>query len=285
MKIAISGSTGFIGRTLSQFFSSGGWTITPIVREDFNMGGADLVKKVGGQDIIIHLAGAPLAARWTKKYKEQIVSSRVDTTRQMVDAIRNLGKKPDLFISMSAVGIYRQDKIYKESEGVYADDFIGELCRTWESEALKAMKHTRLVIFRTGLVFSPAGGALKKMLPPFRLGLGGPVGDGKQLVSWVHIDDLVSAFKYVIETKDTTGVYNLVAPEVISNREFSKILGRVLKKPAIFPVPMFMLKTIFGEGAASLMARSQGAYPDRLIYDGFRFEFRDPEDALRDLLG
>ena len=112
MKIAISGSTGFIGRTLSQFFSSGGWTITPIVREDFNMGGADLVKKVGGQDIIIHLAGAPLAARWTKKYKEQIVSSRVDTTRQMVDTIANMGKKPDLFISMSAVGIYRQDKIH-----------------------------------------------------------------------------------------------------------------------------------------------------------------------------
>ena len=195
MNIAMSGATGFIGSHLTKAFEGRGWTVIPLRRNDFEGDETLLVQKIEGADVVVNLAGATIAARWTEEYKKIICSSRIGITRRIVETMSRAGKKPGLFISTSAVGIYDTKGVYTEQDTHYAGDFLGRLAVDWERAALGAESAgVRTVIFRFGVVLGRNGGALKKMLVPFRLGLGGVIGDGTQPFSWVHIDDLVRAF-------------------------------------------------------------------------------------------
>jgi len=283
MNILITGFTGFIGRELNAHFVNAGHKVTAVTRQDFQLPGKEFLSKVDGQDVIIHLAGAPLAKRWTHKYLEEIVNSRIETTKKLVKAIKSALKKPSLFISTSAIGIYDEEKIYSEKDAVYANDFIGKLCVDWENEALQVESLLRTVIFRIGVVLDSGQGALKKMLTPFRLGLGGPIGSGKQQFSWIHIYDLVNAFQFIIDEENFEGAVNLTSPQTVTNMEFTRILGKALKRPVFLPVSPLILKIIYGKGAM-LITKSQGAYPERLLEGGFKFKFGELKKALMDLI-
>lgn len=282
MHILISGSTGLIGGRLKRAFRDAGFEVSAVGRSDFLSEAEALAEKVSGADVVIHLAGAPIIGRWTKKYKNEILSSRVETTRKLVHAVNGAAVKPRLFISASAVGIYPGDGIYDETATVSGDDFLAEVCRRWEAEASALTPETGLAIFRFGAVLSKEGGALKKMLLPFRLGLGGPVAGGKQGFSWIHTDDLAEAFLFVIKHK-LTGIFNLTAPQITDNVTFTRALGKALHRPAFFPIPAFGLKMVYGEGA-SVLTSGQKVLPARLQKEDFVFRFPNLELALGDLL-
>jgi len=283
MKIAISGSTGFLGQHLIQTVKDKGWEIIPITRADFKKNDADFQKLVTGTDVIINLAGAPIIKRWTNKHKKLIYSSRIETTKKIADAIKALKDKPALFISTSAIGIYPDEGKHTEQSQEITEGFIGKLCTDWEKEALKISSETRLVIFRIGLVLGKTGGAMKKLLPFFRLGLGGKIGNGKQAFSWIHIKDLIEIFTWVIHNKEVHGVFNLTAPEIVSNNEFTKTLARVLNRPAFLFIPPIALKILYGEGASTLIS-GQAAVPEKLTDSDYQFKFPGLKDALRDIL-
>lgn len=283
MKIVISGASGFIGKALISLFRDQGVEIIPCLRTDFTEAG-DLVSKLKDADVVIHLAGAPIAKRWTKRYKQVIYDSRILTTRRMSEAILQQERPPRLFISVSGTGIYPEGGPYTEEDEVYSEGFLGTICRDWEHEARKAEQKTRVVIFRLGVVLSAAGGALEKLLPIYRVGLGGPVGNGRQGFPWVHLKDLTRAVSFAIGNDAVQGVYNLVAPQLITNREFSASLGRCLTRPALIPVPVLFLTLLLGEGA-KVLTEGQKVLPRRLTEAGFSFDFENIDQALRNILG
>jgi uncharacterized protein len=282
MKIALTGSNGLIGRRLQKEFASRGWEVIAISRQDQYEGGERLIAKLYGTDAVIHLSGAPIIHRWTAKYKAEMISSRVKTTENLARAIAAMQYPPKVFISTSAVGIYSDQGIYTESNGVFANDFLGVLCQQWETATQAANQKTRVLIFRLGIVLDKNGGALKKMILPFKFGLGGPIGSVKQMVSWIHIDDLAAAFLFAFE-HEISGPFNLSAPEAISNSEFSKALAKALHGSSWLNVPIFALKLLYGEGA-SVLTGGQIAVPERLLKTGFVFQFPNITNALNDLL-
>ncbi len=284
MNIAMSGATGFIGSHLTRAFEGKNSTVVPLKREDFEGDAASLSRKIEGADSVINLAGATIAARWTEEYKKVIYRSRVETTRKIVEAMGKSEKRPGLFISASAVGIYDTSGTYTEDDAHYARDFLGSLAADWEQAALEAADAgIRTVIFRFGVVLGRGGGALEKMLIPFRMGLGGVIGDGTQPFSWVHIDDLVAAFFVATEDRRFAGVYNLTSPNPTTNRELAKALGRALHRPAIMRVPAFVFRLQLGEGAKVLL-EGQRVLPKRLLESGFCFRFTHIEEAIQDLV-
>ncbi|HMK43596.1 MAG TPA: TIGR01777 family oxidoreductase [Dissulfurispiraceae bacterium] len=284
MIIAISGATGFVGSHLKAAFEVRRWTVVPLGRDAFRS--PDLLRrKLTGADVVIHLAGAPIAARWTEDYKKEIRASRVATTHMLVSALGALESRPKLFISTSAVGIYPANVPCDESTSPLAGDFLGLVAQDWEREASRTRElNVRTVIFRFGVVLGTDGGALQKMLIPFRLGLGGIIGDGKQTFSWVHINDLVSAFLFVIEHEALGGVFNLTSPNPTTNAGLTKALGAALHRPAFVPVPTFVLRLQLGEGADVLL-KGQHVLPRRLLETGFKFRYPRIEEALMDLVG
>lgn len=282
MKIAISGASGFVGTRLRQALQDDGHQIVPLRRADFN-GPGFMQTALSGAHALIHLAGAPIAARWTESYKREIIASRIDTTRLLVDTLRALPAPPGLFISTSGIGIYPPNVPCDESATVFADDFLGALAHDWEHEALAAKElGIRTVVFRLGVVLGAGGGILQKMLLPFRLGLGGVIGDGMQAFSWVHMDDLISAYRFVIAQERLSGIFNLTAPHPTTNAGFTQALGSVLHRPTVLPLPAFLLRLRFGEGA-DIMLKGQHAIPRRLLECGFSFAFPNIHDALLDL--
>jgi len=284
MKIVMSGATGFIGGNLTMAFKEKGWVVVPLLIEDFLSGEKTLTEKLTGADVVINLAGAPILAKWTEEYKKVLYSSRVDITKRIVNIISSQNPKPKIFISTSAVGIYDNKGVYTEDNAVYADDFLGRLALDWEKAALKANDAgIRTVIFRFAIVLGNNGGILANMLPFFKLGLGGTIGDGSQGFSWVHISDHKRAFFEAIENKTFNGIYNLASPRPTTNKGLTKALGKVLHRPTIFRIPLLLLKIKFGEGATAI-ASGQKMLPKRLLEAGFRFEFEDIEDALNNLL-
>lgn len=285
MNIHMSGATGFVGGHLTRAFGDKGWNVIPLRREDLKLGDEDFLKKMEGADVVINLAGASIAERWTEEYKKTMYSSRVDTTRKIVDALERMGRKPALFISTSAVGIYDTEGEHTEEDTHYADDFLGKLALDWEHAALKAGElGVRTVIFRFGVVLGLNGGALQKMLIPFRMGLGGVIGHGKQPFSWVHVEDLIRAYTTVIENAACHGIYNLTSPHPTTNAGLTKALGNVLHKPAFIHVPAFAFRLQLGEGAKVLL-EGQRVLPKRLLESGFTFKFTEIEKALEDLVG
>lgn len=279
--IAISGSSGFVGQSLIEFFTQKEYTVVSIKREILN-DNKKLDEIVANCDILINLSGANIINRWSESYKELLYSSRFDTTKSLVKSIKRVKNKPRFFISTSAVGIYDNKSTYDEN-GTFSNDFLSKLCQDWEKEAQKAKSEdTKVAIFRFGIVLGKNGGAFKKMLLPFKLGLGGIIGTGKQTFSYIHIKDLLEAYNFVIRNS-FDGVFNLVAPTPTTNFEFTKTLGKVLNRPTIFSIPEFILKLIFSEGA-KVLSDGQSTTPKRLLDFGFKFKYKNIDETLNNLV-
>ena len=271
--IAISGASGFVGQSLVEFFSKLNYKVLQIRRDDLeNSQKLDFI--VNSCEVLINLSGANIINRWSESYKKLLVSSRIDTTKKLVESLNRVGKKDKLFISTSAVGIYDNSAKYDEN-GSFLNDFLSTLCQNWEKEAQKAKSDfTKVAIFRFGIVLGKNGGAFKKMITPFKLGLGGVIGSGKQHFSYIHIEDLMQIYKFVIENS-FDGVFNCTALTPTTNEEFTKTLGKVLNRPTIFPIPEFVLKLILSDG--------QSAIPKRLMDLGFEFKYKNIYETLKNL--
>jgi len=282
MNIAISGANGFIGKQLTSYFQAKGNDVRSISRIKEGTPVSEIVMQLSGVDVIINLAGAPIVARWTRKYKKTLFDSRINTTRKIVEAINLMDKKPELLISASAVGIYSSVGTQTESKYQVANDYLGEICSAWELEAKKAVPFSRVAITRFGIVLGKDGGALKRILPLFRYGLGGKIASGKQGFSWIHVYDVIHAIEFIIENPQLSGEFNLTAPDLIDNSKFTKVLSKMLGKPALLRVPAFALKLIFGEGSIAVTG-GQFAFPEHLTDEGFQFSYPDIKFALDDL--
>lgn len=271
MKIALSGASGFVATALKQAFPD----YVVIERNDSV---ESLVEKFKGVDAVFNLAGAPIATRWDAEYKKVLRQSRIETTQKIVQALNQ--SDVSHFISTSAVGIYPNNTPCDESCTTYGEDFLGELAREWEEAALECTKLT--TILRFGVVLGKNGGALEKMLPAFKAGLGGILGNGRMVMSWIDIDDLVAIYRFVLEHK-RGGVFNATAPHPLTNYHFTKILGKILGRPTWLPLPAFMIKMLFSEGAVVLLD-SKEAYPRALLDQGFVFTYPDAASSLRKIL-
>jgi uncharacterized protein len=303
MRVTITGATGTIGRAVKDELRERGDEVTALSR-DAGRASATLgveaqewkdpraeqppLDSLRGHDGVIHLLGETVAQRWTDDVKREIRDSRVLSTRNLVDALGELpeGERPKVLVSQSATGWYgaHGDERLDESEPA-ADDFLARVTADWETEAGKARElGMRVALTRTGVVMSQRGGALEKMLPFFKLGIGGPVAGGGQYVPWVHLDDVVGAIVFALDTGAADGPLNVTAPEPVTNGELSKALGRVLHRPAFAPVPGFAVKTLYGE-MAEIVTTGQRAVPKRLTELGYTFRRPDLENALRDATG
>ncbi|WP_439183446.1 TIGR01777 family oxidoreductase [Carboxylicivirga taeanensis] len=285
-RVAVSGATGFIGRALSNFLESNGYEVIRLKRQHFKSKKSQLRTLLKGCSVVINLAGAPIAARkWTPNYKKEILNSRINTTGVLVDAIKEMEPKPELFISASAVGIYDSYEVHDEFSTSYATDFLGTVCQAWEAEACKVqrIKDVRLCIVRLGVVLGNEGGAFPKMLRPFKLGLGAKLGDGHQVFPYIHLNDVLNAFWYIIQHETSSGIYNLVAPQMLSNLEITEAIKQRTKKSILPVIPEKILRMLLGEGANALLI-GQKVVPDRLEKDGFTFEFPTIEAVLDDLI-
>lgn len=237
-------------------------------------------------DVVINLAGAGIAdKRWTPSYKKIILESRTESTRSLITSIKSATKKPALFISASGIGIYgdRGNQTLTESSSI-GDDFLAKVCDLWESESnvLNSLG-VRRVVLRIGVVLSNKGGALMKMVTPFKFFIGGKLGSGNQFLSWIHIDDLISVFREAIENENYFGIINVVSPNPVTMGEFAGLLGKVMNRPSIFPVPEIVLKLILGESAIMVLG-GQNVVPKKLLEYNFHFKFSNAEDALHALL-
>lgn len=280
--VAITGSSGFVGTNLKRVFEAKGFKVLGIKREELK----DIKKLTSIMEeanILINLAGANIINRWTEKYKKLLISSRLDTTEALIKAMEKAKNKPELFISTSAVGIYKNDGCYDEENYKYEEDFLSNLCKSWEDEAFKAKEQNiRTVIFRFGIVLGN-GGAMEKMLTPFKLGLGGIIGNGKQDFSFIHIDDLTNAYEHVYKNTDCEGIYNLTAPNPTDNYGFTKALGKALNRPTVLPIPEFVFNLIFSEGA-KVLTQGQCVKPKRLLDSGFKFKFKTVSEAVNNIV-
>lgn len=295
MRILISGSSGLVGRTLRAFLTTGGHQVERLVRRTPSQGderSLDSAQDLEGTEAVVHLAGENIAGRrWSKSQKARIRDSRVHGTRALCEALASLEAKPQVLVSASAVGYYGahagSDPSQEFSEGSpRGDDFLARTCEEWEDATRPAREAgIRVVNARFGVILSPEDGALKKMLLPFKLGAGGPLGSGKQQMSWIAIDDAIAALHHAIQTPSLEGPVNLCAPEPVSQREFAKTLGRVLSRPAFAPMPGFVARTLFGEVADALLLQGQRVRPTKLTASGFQFDEPSLEGALRHLLG
>lgn len=298
MKIIITGGTGLIGAELTQTLTREGHQLTSLVRSlksasthgptfvrwDIERGEIDDPSQLEAHDAVIHLAGESVAeGRWTAERKRRIRDSRVNGTRLLVDTLARLNAPPKIFLSASATGFYgsdRGDETLTE-ESAPGGDFLAEVCREWEAQAVRAEDFgARVVLLRTGIVLSPKGGALAKMLPVFKMGAGGKLGDGRQFMSWIAMADEIGAIRFALANETVGGAINLTAPHPVTNAEFTETLGQVLSRPAFLAVPPFALRVAFGEMAATVLG-SLRVLPSRLEAAGYRFEFAQLKDALR----
>lgn len=288
MRVAVTGATGMIGRALAGALSGRGDEVTALSRStnwpDPKATPAPL-DALRGRDAVVHLLGEQIAQRWSDEARREIRDSRILATRNLVDAIGELREeeRPRTLISQSGAGYYGHlgDQVVDESAPP-GDDFLARVTVDWEAEARRAEERgVRVVTNRTGVVLSESGGALEKMLPFFKAGIGGPVAGGKQWVPWVHLDDVVGAILFELDNDAATGPVNVAAPEPVTNRELSKVLGRVLRRPALAPVPGLAVKALYGQ-MAEIVITGQRAVPARLTELGYAFKQPGLEAALRD---
>lgn len=272
MKIVICGITGLTGRAASDFFKERGFDVIGIGRSDLASGIDRLRQILKKADALINLAGAPVLKRWTTNWKREIYNSRIETTKLLVEAINGMSNPPGVFISSSAVGIYNETNIHNEFSNDFSNNFLAHVCQHWEAEALKTKPTVRLCIFRLGIVLSAQGGAFKRMIVPFKFGFGGRIGNGRQFFPFIHITDLNRCFKWALDTSTAEGIYNLVAPQLITNKEFTTELSKVLNKPAYVSVPSIVLHLLFGK-ASQILISGQQVKPEKLMGDGFNFQF------------
>jgi uncharacterized protein len=273
MRVAVTGATGFIGKRLME--NLGGTGLAVSLRGELN--------GLTGVDAVVHLAGEPVSQRWTPEVREKIRSSRVEGTRKLVNAMR--ANPPKVLVSASAVGYYgsRGDEVLTEASRP-AEGFLGDVCVAWEQEALKAQEFgVRVVCLRNGVVLGKGGGALEKMTPPFKLGVGGRIGDGKQWMAWIHLDDVIGLIEFAISSA-LRGPANATAPHPVTNEQFTRALASALHRPAILPVPKFALDLLFGQ-MAQIVYASQRVIPEAALNAGYKFRFPELEPALLQILG
>lgn len=297
MKITISGASGLIGRRLLKNLAAGGHSLHALSRHagtNLPPGvrlsvwdparGAPPAESLEGADAVVHLAGEPVAQRWTTEARQSIRESRVESTRNLVQALLQMPRKPQVLVCGSAVGYYgsRGDEVLSESSPA-GGDFLAQLCVDWEKEAKVAESGgIRVVRVRTGLVLDARGGALPRMLPPFRMGVGGKLGSGKHWMSWIHLEDLAAMIQFAL-TNAVSGALNGTAPNPVINSDFTRTLAAALHRPAVFPVPGFALRLLFGEMSEILLA-SQRALPKAAEAAGFSFRYPELGAALADVL-
>ena len=300
MNITITGATGLIGTKLVAALDARGDTVTVLSRNPAKAKaalGVDAVAwdstagpapagALSGRDAVVHLAGEPVAQRWSAKAKETILASREQGTRNLVAGIAAAEPKPGVLVSSSAVGYYGPHGDERVPESAPAgNDFLAGVCVRWEREAdLAAGLGLRVVKIRTGVVLDAAGGALKTMLPAFKAGIGGPVAGGGQYMPWIHVDDIVGLYLKALDDPRWSGAYNGAAPEPVTNKEFSTALGKALHRPSVAPVPAFAVKLLFGE-MAEVVTRGQRAVPERPLAGGYAFTRPDLHPALQSALG
>ena len=293
-RILVSGTSGPIGEALLPSLKAGGCSVTRLVRDQSSSDGQVVwnplqplsPKSISGFDAVIHLAGETIVGRWSKEKKTQIRDSRVLGTRHLAEALTKAPQSPRVLISASAIGYYgdRGEEILHE-DSPPGTGFLADVCRQWEAASQPAADAgIRTIQMRFGVVLSPRGGALQKMLPPFRMGLGGKIGDGRQWWSWIDVHDLVGAILHALKSDLLHGPVSVVAPNPVRNAEFSKILATVLSRPSIFPMPAFAARLALGEMADELLLASQHVEPAKLIATGYSFQQADLKPALEAML-
>jgi uncharacterized protein len=279
MRVGILGASGFIGRHVRVALTKrGDDVLTASLRDP-----AAAASALAGCDVVVNLAGEPIAQRWTASVKRRLYSSRVEATRAFIDGLRVASRRPSAYVSSSAIGYYEpsEDATYTEASP-HGDDFLGELCAAWEREAERASDlGMRVAVIRNGIVLGNDGGALAKMLPAFRAGLGGPVSSGRQWMSWIHLADCANIYLRAID--GTSGVFNATAPQPVTNAAFARALAAALHRPAKLRVPALALRALLGEGAGVLLT-GQRVLPERTLASGFTFAFPSLTAAFEDLL-
>lgn len=301
MKIAIIGGSGFIGRNLARQLAKSAHDIFIFSRKNTlppELQGLEKLNLVStpkpnsenleAMDIIINLAGeSVIGERWTEKRKEELRTSRINFTKEIINELAKVKVKPKVFLQGSAIGYYG---MYESANPVFSEtanpgeDFLAKLCMDWEKEALQAKDlGIRTVLIRTGIVLSPKSGALQQMLLPFKMFVGGPLGTGKQFMSWIHIADMIQGILFLIADSNASGAFNFTAPNPCSNEEFSSCLGKVIKRPSFMPVPSFAITALYGEGAEVIL-KGQNVVPTKLIEAGYKFQYPTLKLALENLL-
>ncbi|HYZ15806.1 MAG TPA: TIGR01777 family oxidoreductase [Candidatus Acidoferrum sp.] len=279
MRVTILGASGFIGTRLATRLEERGDAVVRASLRD----PAAAAAQSAGSDVVVNLAGASVAARWTAQQKRAIEESRVDLPRAYLEALRGVEHRPRAYVSASAIGYYGTSRTGTFTEtsppGI---DFLARVCTSWEAEARHAATlGMRVGIVRTGLVLSAEGGALAKLLPLFRAGLGGVAGDGSQWYSWIHIEDQLGIYLHAIDGAD--GVFNATAPNPVTNQEFTRALGEAVRRPTLLPLPAFAARLVLGEGAL-LVTAGQRVLPERTLASGYRFRYTEIDEALRSIV-
>jgi uncharacterized protein (TIGR01777 family) len=296
MKFLVTGASGLIGHALVSFFKKDHHDVHTLVRARADLLPNEIAwdpeqgvinsELLENFDAVVHLAGENIAGFWTAAKKRRILDSRVHGTKLLCRTLSQLKNPPKVLISASAIGIYghQGSKILNESSPT-GTDFLANVCKQWEAATLEAKnKGIRVVNLRTGIVLSKEGGALKKMLTPFKLGLGGKIGDGQQYMSWIAIDDLIAAIVYAIEHNEISGPMNAVSLNPVTNQEFTKTLGHVLNRPTFMSIPKTIIQWLMGEMGEELLLNSQRVKPDVLLANGFRFQYSTLDEALKSIL-
>lgn len=293
MRVLITGASGFLGTALTRRLEERGDEVVPARRGESSRGvrwstddGFAPPEALSGLDAVVHLAGENVGAgRWTEARKQAILQSRIEGTRRVVEALRAASPRPRVLVSASAVGYYGDtgDRAAVEDDPP-GHDFLAGVCVAWEREAREAEPFgVRVVHVRLGALMG-SGGMLERLLPVFKMGVGGRIGDGKQSLSWIHIGDATRAIAFLLDRANASGPYNVTAPAPVTNEAFTATLGRVLHRPTLMAVPRFGIKLAFGEMGETVVLQGQRAVPNRLLEEGFSFEFPDLEPALKDLL-
>lgn len=296
MRIAITGATGMIGSKLTDFLIAQGHHITMITRRTSSHVTLKSViiwdpalnyieiGQLEGFDVIIHLAGANVGEYWSPEYKKSILDSRVQSTKLLCDSLAKLAHKPKLLICASAIGFYGNHPAWEvlDESSPSGKGFLADVCRQWEQETIPATQAgIRVVHMRLGVVFSKTGGALAQMWLPFQLGIGGILGNGRQMMSWIALDEIPYVVDHLINNKLITGAVNVVSPESVSNAQFTEILGQVIHRPTFLPVPGFVVRLLFGEMGQNLLLEGAKVLPCRLQDSGYQFRYASLKDALR----
>lgn len=285
MKITITGASGYLGKIITNELKNKGHEVSPISRELLYGPAENLAGKLKNTDILINLAGAPVLQRWTAKNKKEIYNSRIKTSQNIARAFQILFPKerPSKVISASAIGIYSAGKTHSEESLDFDNGFLGEVVKDWEQSWNRLPEEVQLTLFRIAVVLGKQSATIQKLLLPFKLGIGGKTGSGKQPFPFVHETDVARAFLWATENKKAVGVFNLAAPQEITNSGFTRTLAKKLRRPAFIPVPPLALRILFGK-AASMLTQSPAVVPHKLLETGFEFKYSTIDDSLDEIL-